>query len=380
MIPGGHDRRDADRRGDGEGFKMALWGRSRIRFSYRSAALAGGLVVLLLARGRGGRAADPPTMTSTATPTKVRATSASAALIRARYAAIAASIAKLPKRVFRAHQSGAPAAGNARQDVLVGAIRANKPFLADAHYCTDHPFLLDRVSGDVTPGGTITATGACFGTAGGQVQMLGNFPNTNGVVRLTGQSWADDTVTATIPAIAGAPDQAVEIRLQHLPNYTSTTSVRSKGPPQIVSQIVSLPVQMRFLALRQKVNASLRVENLSCAHGAYPNSAYYGWCRTDPTDWLGQPDPQAGAYHNQGKPDSGTDTWGVRLPTGWRFDSIGLGGNEGEEVVIDQTIDPTNVTWSVRWHTTSSIYDHQPEYNAGYAFYLYAIGPWGTYK
>jgi len=271
---------------------------------------------------------------------------------------------------------------NALQDGRLGAIAGNKPYVIDARYCSEHPLLLDRVTGDVTPGGTITATGACFGSAAGQVQMLGNFPSTNGTVNLAVQSWTDDSVTAKIPAIAGAPDQSVEIRLVHYASIYTATVLGRAGATN-----VSPRVRMSFLAERQLVNALTSVENDSCAQGAHPSQDL---C-SKVTSWTGSAlCPFEGcvfAYHNQLAADSGTDTWRVHLPPGWRFDRIEL-QSATAEVLIDQTIDPTNVTWNVRWHTIhgrsekTHVGNHitYNEFDDGsYMFFLYATGASGTW-
>jgi hypothetical protein len=287
-----------------------------------------------------------------------------------------ASFATLPKRVFRMGPA-APALANAHQDVLVGPIRAAQLY-AGAHYCDQHPLQLARVSGDVTPGGTVTATGKCFGPPAGRVQMLGTFPNEKGTVALSVLSWTDQTITAKIPAITRAPDQAVDIRLER---PAATMSLHEKG----TQEVFSLAARLSFLGIRELDDVSNKGFSSTCMQGDHPQTdtcSSAGGC-----DWIGN---CMWGWHTQAAPDSGTDTWRLHLPPGWRFDHIELSGQDANTTLdIDPTIDPTNVTWSVHWKTVhwkreATHVGNHVTYNEGdegtYWLLVFATGAAGTLK
>ena len=309
------------------------------------------------------------------------------AALRARFLAVSA----LPRRTFRAATSvrSLETAG-ARQDVRLAAVNPDRPYTRDAQYCAQHPLLLDRVTGEVTPGGTLTVTGACFGSGAGTMQMIGNFPP-SGRVSLVIQSWADDRVTAQLPAVTGAPDQPVELELEHFaPNPTARVQRHDV-------QAVSPHVRMSFVAQREARSAIPHVANGSCARGDHPaDVTQCGTVYTWPSDYFCGDYGCGWADHKQSAADSGTDTWYVHLPPGWRFEHIEAQGPV-DAVTIDPTLDPANVTWSIRWHTTHVAEKREwkhsqppatfaweqvtPAYDtAGYLFYVFATGPAGTYK
>jgi hypothetical protein len=359
---------------------LFTWDQLQTRIFRRPAALLTALVIVLFASAPSGAGAGPPVLTPAPAGTaaaQIRSTgslsarSTSSTALKAQFAALAA----VPRRTFRLRQTAIALAG-VRQDTIVAASGAAQRY-ADAHYCDQHPLQLARVSGDVTPGGTITATGACFGPPAGQIKMLGNFPNEKGAVSLVVLTWTDQSVTAKIPAITRALDQAVDIRLQR---PATTMGLHDKG----TGQTVSSSARMSFVAQRQVLEVSTQGTSWSCGRGAHPLTEDCG--AADLCSWTTS---CLWAEHIQTASDSGNDTWQVHLPAGWRFDHLELSGQDGNTTLaIDSTLDPTNVSWSVHWQTLHSKTEASANGNhrtytekddGSYAIILYVSIPIGTY-
>jgi hypothetical protein len=76
-------------------------------------------------------------------------------------------------------------------------------------YCNKNPAKIHRVSGVLTPGGSVTITGECFGDKTGQVLAFGQFAG--GTVPLSFQHWSNHRVVAVVPAVKGAADHPVQL-------------------------------------------------------------------------------------------------------------------------------------------------------------------------
>ena len=292
-----------------------------------------------------------------------------------------AALKRLPVRTVRSTQRVADPNASV-QDVGVPEYVSHA--VADAqNFCNYHPLAIARARGDVTPGGTITLTGACFGSVSGHARMLGQFPG--GTVDLAVRSWTDDSVTAVVPAgLSGVPDLPVDLVL-----------ARARPNRSVHGEIVSLPVRMRFISARETTLNGYRYLNpLTCAGGVD-----YRWDYTADRplqngcgvgDALGAALGNDGRFgwanhmRENGKADSGIDRWQLRLPLGWRFDSLGLQA-ESAESSVDQTLDPTNVTFTISWRTVHKKYNRTygkdatfSEYEDGsYVVYVYALAPRG---
>ncbi len=292
-----------------------------------------------------------------------------------------AALKRLPVRTVRRTQRVADPNASVQD---VGVAETVSHAVADAqNFCNYHPLAIARAKGDVTPGGMITLTGACFGSVSGHARMLGQFPG--GTVDLAVRSWTDDSVTAVVPAgLSGIPDLPVDLVL-----------ARARPNRSVHGEIVSSPVRMRFIAARETTLSGYRYLNpLTCVGG---DTYSWDYIADRPLqNACGVGDAWGAALGNEGRfgwashmrkngtADSGIDRWQLRLPLGWRFDSLGLQA-ESAESSVDQTLDPTNVTFTVSWRTVHKKYNRTygkdatfSEYEDGsYAVYVYALAPRG---
>lgn len=63
----------------------------------------------------------------------------------------------------------------------------------------------------LVPGEELLLNGTCFGTAAGELRLVGNFPG--GHLKLTILQWLDHAVSARVPPVTGAKDQISFLRL-----------------------------------------------------------------------------------------------------------------------------------------------------------------------
>lgn len=346
----------------------------RIRVLALSAAVA------LLSSSANGFALASPSAPP-ATYSQVRAVPGTVRAV-GRYRSVQAHLAALSaqhRRTFRLPSALARVtAVSAHQEVRISGIIPQDGRLARTdYYCAHQPLRLERVSGDLTQGGTIVASGSCFGKTAGGVKMLGPFPN--GAISLVVQSWTDQTVTAKVPALTGVPDQPVKIELV--------------APAQGGQTNVSPDVSMIFVSQRRVANVYTMVENLSCGAGEHPAMPNRGtWLYgTDlgydcyPTANVNWVLTTSAAVHNQLAPDSGSDTWRVHMQPGWRFDHIDV--SDQADLVIDPSIDATNVSWTTTWHTVTASWSDfsagpgqrteilHSTYDGSYIVEVYGSGP-----
>ncbi|MDQ6924795.1 MAG: hypothetical protein M3154_00980 [Candidatus Eremiobacteraeota bacterium] len=298
--------------------------------------------------------------------------------------AAGANLRTLPKRVVRFPSVATPAVA-ARQEVAL-----KKGTLLDRREgtgCEAHPLSVERASGEVTPRGTITVRGSCFGPRSGGVEMLGAFPD--GVVHLTVTSWTDDTVTASIPAISGVPDQAIKIRLSIMNIDLSHSGDRSK--PLTSKTVVSEPVSMRFAAARETVIAPVDwVSNASCGNNignafTRDNMDQCSSFRSMDASgaWFGIRNPERIGDHIRPSANAtGDDLWQAGLPAGWVFDRIEFtSSSPGTDIAITPTLDSRHVSWHVRWRTEHVVDRYGPREEATYGIVIFATGPAGmAYK
>lgn len=88
--------------------------------------------------------------------------------------------------------------------------------------CDEKPPVIGRVIGAVTPGSVITLKGACFGTASGQVRMLGSIPG--GFRDLIPIKWAEGEIAVQVPAdVSGVPDGQMSIEATTPQRKTTNT-------------------------------------------------------------------------------------------------------------------------------------------------------------
>lgn len=346
-------------------------------------ALASGICMLSFATAIGSAGDSPlsprlkivlPSPSPSATPTHanqpIRTTKALDALSLQRDRL---SVLKRGKTRYFPAPRPAARAPIAHQDVVVpsnvapekiGGVNA-QPLVS----CARIGMLVARITGDVTPGGMLTISGACFGSSG-LVQMQGNFPQ--GPVTLELQSWTDSTVTARIPYLYGVQDGAVDIRLIG-PRVAVTKNISELGRPQ------SSPVQLHFIATRETIDVTRSVANTSCAQGDGVHDENYlsyhpdpdvcgGWEYCGPSGTGIANHFCAYGYHFRGSPGSGSDGWALHLRNGWRLESVGLviDSNVGDlatytvgyfnSLTVDPANDPANVNWSVSWRTAPTDY------------------------
>jgi hypothetical protein len=296
-----------------------------------------------------------------------------------------ASLSRLQPRTFKS--PGSPANAVASQDLQVAG-HSGAAFTHQIDYCAQHPPEIDRVSGAVTPNGVLTIGGICFGKAG-TVRMTGNFPFESGGLNLLTESWTDTVVKArilgkaygsygsTTDSFTAAPDQQIELRL--------TTGRVAGGMYVIGPNLVSMPVRLNFIARR--ITTIAGVDTVACASGEPLDAqrpdfcAEYGW---------GAFSCDAGkcmeSYHARKAAASGEDVYSVRLGHGYVLNGVTVFG-DGTDLVFDPTLDPSHVTFRIRWRTLHKSdpdlvkrgYPQYADYNDGsYMFLPTMTGPDGV--
>ncbi len=300
-------------------------------------------------------------------------------------AAAAAQLRGRPRRVVRLPESVVVSQPpDVRQDVVAGRVGAT----IGGRAATFSPaFWITGASGDIRPHGTITLRGRGFGSSVGDVHMLGTFPHSpDGIVELTVSSWSDSSVTASIPAISGAPDQSVRITL-----VTTTRGISNdRSRPIAVTTAVSNDVAMRFVADRETILARAGwVVNSSCGDNignAFTRdnedicNSWHGLPGGSNWDILGTGDYVLTADHLRPHADAtGDDAYQTQLPAGWSFDRIEFAENSsGTSIDLAPTIDATHVSWLVHWKTAHVADRLGPHEEAAYALATYVTGPLGT--
>ncbi len=273
---------------------------------------------------------------------------------------------------------------DARQDVVAG--RVGKMIGGRATMFSP-AFWITGASGDIRPHGTITLRGRGFGSGTGDVQMSGAFPDSpDGIVHLTVSSWSDSSVTASIPAISGAPDQSVHITLV----TTARGLSNDRSRPITVTTAVSNDIAMRFVADRETILAKAGwVVNSSCGDNignAFTRdnddscSSWRGLPGGSNWDILGTGDYVLTADHRRPHADTtGDDDYQTQLPKGWSFDRIEFADNSpGTSIDLSPTVDATHVSWQVHWKTAHVTDRLGPHEEATYALATYVTGPVGT--
>ena len=343
--------------------------------SYRKSAfaIAAAAVVVLSAHASSASAGD-----GSETPGPVRLQSTAAQRAAASNQVV---LRAQPMRTVRVPAPiGAPSPP-ALQDVVVpvkpGAFVASSRLQLD---CTAHALEIARVTGTVTPGGTITIHGRCFGKRG--IVQMGIASSWN-VAMLTVTSWTDDTVLATVPPLRGIGDQPVRIRL-------ARGLVRLAKRDGGASPVFSDPVTVKFTAARETTYLWGVYISATCSHtGVTFEDTCIPCADGDSTQ------PQNFAYHYgehwRPVPASGTDTWQAALPEGWRFDRIEYQSFPPADIVVDPPgPDLRVVQWHVRWQTMHSS-SERPDYEgthlhladrerSSYGGLVYVTGPAGTLR
>jgi hypothetical protein len=311
-------------------------------------------------------------------------------LIELRQERMTAIARTLPRR-FRAPGSAKLAT---YQDVQVVS-HATRPINVSLDYCAKRPLEVDRVSGDVAPGGTLTFSGICLGSSG-TIPISVNYvvpgirldsPHASPGTNLQILSWTESRVTARIPDISGALDQIVRVQL--------VTTRTAGGKAVIDPRLISAPIQLRFIAAREKIEGSGPVDNVSCERGDVLHSSVDDYCDgplgPDKMGWaLGGNCAQGSCYntfHIRKSAGAGTDAYNIRLNRGFVLDSVQFVGGNGE-VIFDSSIDPAHVSWAVRWRTVET---HNPDavkrghpefgtyYDGSYSLYVTITGPRGCF-
>jgi hypothetical protein len=298
-----------------------------------------------------------------------------------------AALARLRPRTIKAFQPAARSV--ARQDVrVVGRIGGTVTRPLD--YCAQHPPEIDRVSGNVTPAGTLTIGGVCFGTSG-TVGLTGNFPYEPRGVNLRIESWTDTSVTARLignlygssydlskDSFTAAPDQAVELRV--------ATRRLAGGLVVVGPSVVSAPLRLNFTARHVTIQGLPSVS--ACAAGDPLDPSRPDFCENP--GWgvsfscpFGTCSP---ALHLRKVPASGEDVYAFNLHHGYVLNDITMFG-EAADLSIDPSLDPAHVTFRVRWRTVpkkdvDKVRLGSPEYAAfhdgSYMFYARITGPDGA--
>ena len=322
--------------------------------------------VMLAAGSASAPAAETPA------PNVVRVKSGAAEIARA----AAATLRNQPKRVVRLPARAIAPAVAVPQDVVV-AVKRNSPSGPGlATFCDAHPLLVDGVSGTLTPRGTITVRGACFGTTHGDVMMLGTFPG--GAVTLPVTTWVDNAVTAVVPAITGVTDQTVRIRLSR-----ANTKLANPRGTAIAAPVVSEPVSMLFTAARVTTIARQDwVVNVSCGRqGSTPDNLDSCDAFTAASGaWFDETQAERLVYHvrRNAPAAAGEDSWQTRLPAGWTFDRIEfVSSSPGTDIAIVPTMNNAFVQWRVTWKTMRMSDANGPREEADYLMAVYATGPAG---
>ncbi|MDB5040947.1 MAG: hypothetical protein JWN27_1673 [Candidatus Eremiobacteraeota bacterium] len=298
-----------------------------------------------------------------------------------------AALAELRPRTIKALQAATRPV--APQDVRVAG-RVGGTVTRPLDYCAQHPPEIDRVSGTVTPGGTLTIGGQCFGTSG-TAAITGNFPLEPRGVNLLIESWTDTSVTARLfgnprggswdvstDSFTRAPDQAVAL---------SVATHRTAGGIAVVGpSVVSPPVRLNFTARRLTIQGWPTVS--SCAAGDLLDPLRPDICQG--IGWgftyhCGQLSCSPGV-HLRKVPDSGEDVYAFNLHNGYALNDITMYG-DAADLSIDPSLDPSHVTFRVRWRTVpkndlAMVRMGHPQYanyhDGSYMFYARITGPDGA--
>jgi hypothetical protein len=296
------------------------------------------------------------------------------------------AISRLPARTFAAPRLAS--AGVGMQDLHI----TSRPPVALAQqldYCAQHPPEVDRVSGNVTPGGTLTIGGICFGTSG-TARISGNFPNEPGGVGLLIQSWTDTQVQAQLfgqlrgasydvhtDSFSGSLDQPVDLQI---------VTRRTAGKLVVVGPgTASAPVRLQYTARRMTSTAPLGSASCAIGEPLEPQRpdfcGEYGWgsFKCDVGNCFE-------TYHARKSPASGEDVYSISLSRGFVLNTVMLFG-EGADIVFDPSLDPSHVTFRVRWRTLHKsdpdlVKNGHPEYadynDGSYLFLPITTGPDGV--
>ena len=255
-------------------------------------------------------------------------------------------------------------------------------------YCAQHPPEIDSVSGDVTPGAVLTIGGSCFGTSG-TARISGVFPYEPGGVNLLIESWSEGVVKARLfhnayggfgsaeaDSFTGAPDQQIQL---------SVATHRVAGGMTVVGPgVVSAPVALHYTARRVTISAN--VDTVACAGGDPLDAQHPDFCAQ--SGW-GAYSCDAGkcmeSYHARKDPATGEDVYSLRLGHGYVLNAVMVYG-DGADLVFDPTLDPSHVTFRIRWRTLRASnpdlvkrgYPQYADYNDGsYMFLPFVTGPDG---
>lgn len=320
---------------------------------------------------------SPPvgSLTRVNAPTQAQRTAAIKQIVGQRMSALS----HLPPRSFKAPRSVANAVA-AHQDVQVAG-HAGAVFNHLANYCAQRPPEIDTVSGDVTPGGTLTIHGICFGTSG-NVRLTGIFPYEPSGFNLQTQSWTDAVVKVQLvgntyggvlqgqaDSFTSAPDQPVELRL---------ATHRVAAGMTVYGANVSLPVRLNFRARRALATAT--ADLVTCAVGEPLDASLPDLCAQ--SGWFSG--ALLAAYHVRKAATSGEDVYAVNLKHGFVLDQVSVQG-DAADVSFDPSLDPSHVTFRIRWRTVhksdperAKVFPQYADYNDGsYAISTTATGPDG---
>lgn len=253
------------------------------------------------------------------------------------------ALSRLQPRAFKAPRA---ANGVAHQELQVSG-RAGAASSHVPNYCAQHPPEIDRVSGDVTPGGTLTISGICLGTSG-SVRIAGNFPFEPSGIMLSIDSWTDTVVKArlmglprggsydvTTDSFTGSLDQPVDLRV--------ATRRVAGGMVVVGTGVVSQPVRLNYVAKR--VPADIPVVVAACATGDPLDPSSPDVCGQ--SGWL---TPSLGTFHLRKTAASGEDVYSVHLTHGYALDKVTVQG-DAADVSFDPSLDATHVTFRIRWRT-----------------------------
>ena len=297
-----------------------------------------------------------------------------------------AAVSRLQPRKFTARRASTGPV--VHQDVTIAA-RPGATFAHAANLCAQQSPEIERVRGDVTPGGVLTITGICFGTSG-NVRISGQF--NGGGFDLRPESWSDAVVKARLVdyydlslnagktgGFQGSLDQPVELRL--------ATHRTARGMTVVSPNLVSAPVRLNYVAERATVNGTGYVDTVACATGEPLDPRFAEFCG-DRYAWASN--CQFGTcmvgYHVRKNAANGEDVFSVSLHHGFVLDNVLLLG-DNTDLAFDPTIDPSHVTFRIRWRT---VHKTDPamvklgnaeyaDYNDGsYMFYPTFTGPNGA--
>jgi hypothetical protein len=286
-----------------------------------------------------------------------------------------AALRLLQPRTFTRRSVAMP---SAHQDIQV--LQRDPTAGHSLDYCAAHPLEVDHVSGDVTVEGILTITGLCFGSSG-KARITGHFAD--GGFDLETLSWSDTVVKARLNGVYGVDgqgpvDQPVDLRLM-----TQRGAARTFGASPYLK---SAPVRLNFVAVHATVSAIGYVGIDACASGETlpqvpddcgesawgARNCELGNCMT--------------ASHVRKAAGSGEDVYSLRVGHGFVLDRVVLLG-DAADVVFDPSLDPTHVTFRVRWRTVHKSdpalvqrgYPQYADYHDGsYMLYPTITGPVGV--